>query len=525
MQEPFDSGRWLPPKAAGFGLPDDAMDGTRPPKTTRTNPWLVAAAWFTIAAVIATILISQAVLNASLDDDPNPDDPIGLLLSRMQMQYIVGASKLAPGNARLNADLYDAALQFNLGTVAQRQRFLPVAAEIAGREEARDHLFQLQHDVFEMEERQSDPAFELTEAQHNVNTALDVLYGDDTVDGPEAVAELTDDQRALLVQELEWFGELALHPEGVDDSAARQAVLAPATRVMATLVTVAILSVVLGLVGFIGLIVMIVLLTRGKFSSSIDPGRVAHGIYAETFAIWLVGFFLLQEGIAVVFEKQLLPDSWQMPMVLIGFFASLVALGWPVVRGATFSDVRKDIGLTLGHSPGLEPLLGPMCYIVGLPIVGLGLVMTLVLMLLQGALAMGGAGTELIFTPTGGAAHPVILEVAGGNWSARIQVLLLAAVAAPIVEETMFRGVLYRHLRDGYRRQGFVISVILSTALSSFVFAIIHPQGWVAVPLLMSLAVVFCLAREWRGTLIPSILVHGISNGLVLTLLIVVLSG
>ncbi len=80
----------------------------------------------------------------------------------------------------------------------------------------------------------------------------------------------------------------------------------------------------------------------------------------------------------------------------------------------------------------------------------------------------------------------------------------------------MFRGVLYRHLRDATGGAGRVLSVVLSAAPSALVFAIIHPQGWVAVPALMALAVSFSLAREWRGTLIPCMIVHGISNGVVL---------
>jgi membrane protease YdiL (CAAX protease family) len=49
---------------------------------------------------------------------------------------------------------------------------------------------------------------------------------------------------------------------------------------------------------------------------------------------------------------------------------------------------------------------------------------------------------------------------------------------------------------------------------------VIHPQGLEAVPILMALAFTFCLVREWRGSLVPAMIAHGISNGLVLTLLI-----
>jgi membrane protease YdiL (CAAX protease family) len=87
----------------------------------------------------------------------------------------------------------------------------------------------------------------------------------------------------------------------------------------------------------------------------------------------------------------------------------------------------------------------------------------------------------------------------------------------------MFRGVLYRHLRDGSRWLGTAASVIFSGTVNAFIFAAIHPQGWIAIPALMSLAYAFIIMREWRGTLIPCMVIHGLSNGIVMTLVILVL--
>jgi membrane protease YdiL (CAAX protease family) len=98
-------------------------------------------------------------------------------------------------------------------------------------------------------------------------------------------------------------------------------------------------------------------------------------------------------------------------------------------------------------------------------------------------------------------------------------VLLLASVVAPIVEETMFRGVLYRHLREASCRWGSVLSILFSALASSFVFAAIHPQGWLGIPVLMALAIAFALAREWRRSLLPAMIAHGINNGVGLLVL------
>lgn len=83
----------------------------------------------------------------------------------------------------------------------------------------------------------------------------------------------------------------------------------------------------------------------------------------------------------------------------------------------------------------------------------------------------------------------------------------------------MFRGLLYFHLRDASRRLGVVVSVGFSLLCSGFIFAVIHPQGWVGVPVLAMLATGFALAREWRGSLWSAIIAHGINNAMV-TLLV-----
>ena len=97
-----------------------------------------------------------------------------------------------------------------------------------------------------------------------------------------------------------------------------------------------------------------------------------------------------------------------------------------------------------------------------------------------------------------------------------------ALVMAPIVEETMFRGVLHRHLRDATAWLGYAASALASATVASLMFAAIHPQGWIAAPILMSLAFAFTLFREWRGTLVPAMVAHSISNGLVMWLLIAI---
>jgi membrane protease YdiL (CAAX protease family) len=87
----------------------------------------------------------------------------------------------------------------------------------------------------------------------------------------------------------------------------------------------------------------------------------------------------------------------------------------------------------------------------------------------------------------------------------------LVCVFAPVIEETMFRGALFHHFR---RRWGWLIS---ATAIAS-IFAIIHPQGWVAFPALYAIAMVLAALREWRGSIIAPMAAHALNNFIVLTL-------
>jgi membrane protease YdiL (CAAX protease family) len=88
----------------------------------------------------------------------------------------------------------------------------------------------------------------------------------------------------------------------------------------------------------------------------------------------------------------------------------------------------------------------------------------------------------------------------------------------------MFRGVFYRHLREATRRGGLAASLLVSGLVNSFLFAAVHPQGLLAVPVLMALALGFTLAREWRGSLLAGMVAHGLNNGLVALLMFTVLS-
>ncbi len=239
----------------------------------------------------------------------------------------------------------------------------------------------------------------------------------------------------------------------------------------------------------------------GAMRSSIAlTGRGA--LYAETFAIWFALFVGLQFAIAIVLHTIGL-DALLMPAALLGMFASLAALAWPVTRGVAWSQVRQDVGLHAGRGFFREVLVGPLVYASGLPLMAAGLVVY----------AIAKSQVPDAAQPS----HPIVEQFAGGGWGV-VSIYLLACVAAPIVEETAFRGILYRHLRESGRWFGAVLAAVISTAISSVLFAGIHPQGLLFIPVLGGLATAFCIGREWRGSLISCMVAHAINNAVTVTL-------
>jgi membrane protease YdiL (CAAX protease family) len=130
-----------------------------------------------------------------------------------------------------------------------------------------------------------------------------------------------------------------------------------------------------------------------------------------------------------------------------------------------------------------------------------------------GLAAGAGASPEDPLESPAVPSHPVVGEMADGGGF--LAVAFLACVVAPLVEETFFRGALYRHLREATGLRGRLPSAVVSALASGFLFAAVHPQGPLAIPLLMAVSFPLCLAREWRGSLLAPMAAHAFHNGLV----------
>lgn len=110
-----------------------------------------------------------------------------------------------------------------------------------------------------------------------------------------------------------------------------------------------------------------------------------------------------------------------------------------------------------------------------------------------------------------------MLRMIKSSRSVLYTIAILSVVTAPLIEEVVYRGILYSAFQRSF---GQVAAVGLVTLL----FALVHvPQYWPSVStifLLTLLSLILTLLRVYSGNLLPSIILHTVFNGLQSLLLI-----
>lgn len=300
-------------------------------------------------------------------------------------------------------------------------------------------------------------------------------------------------QREQLVARHGWYGRLALTHGRPGDDPERRAALRPAVRTALVMLTATFAVLAALLTGLVLLVIALVRWFDGKLVGAYRPAHAPTGPFLEAFAAYIAGMV----GLAVLLRWLLgerLVSTWFIVVVL-----PLVFL-WPLLRGVARTELRKGLGWHTGRGFWREVGAGVVGYVAGLPILAAGAVVSLVLQ------RYSGSDTS----------HPIVEELGGGPLQT-LQLFVLAAVWAPLVEETMFRGALYHHLRAHFAWP-------VAAALVAVLFAAVHPQGWAAIPVLGGIAFSFAAIREWRGSIIAPVVAHAINNGAVTLLLVTMLA-
>ncbi|MGE6415583.1 CPBP family intramembrane glutamic endopeptidase [Planococcus kocurii] len=86
-----------------------------------------------------------------------------------------------------------------------------------------------------------------------------------------------------------------------------------------------------------------------------------------------------------------------------------------------------------------------------------------------------------------------------------------AAIISPIYEEIFYRGFLYRFFSIRY-------GVLSGMMISSIIFTVVHIPTFNTLPVNFVSGLIFSWVYQKTGSIIPSILIHGIFNGIAVIL-------
>ena len=449
-------------------FPPPAPPGDYPAPTTRPYSVAIAtAAWAIILACVGCV----AYLSWRSAQRPARIEATQDVQLLMTSRVIVGMFHHQPKGNAAAATMSAQAIEKLASTAGPKQQLLLVSVigELEGRQAAQAALEKSANRLNDARDRSDIPT-------------LRTIYSH----GPSSVSA---EQRTALVAHEGWFGKLALSFGVPDNDPQRAAVLHTATR--AAIAGTAFEAVVgLGvLAGLALLITAIVLVATGRLHRCYGPASFQTTAFLESFALYLPGFLII-EVLAQRFLRgpMIVGAILTLPWIL---FAAL----WPRLRGVSWEGLKGGLGWYSGQGVLREAASGVVGYMAGLPVIAMGALLAYVL--------ASRTKTDM--------SHPIVFSDLRSAWGI-VQIYLLASVFAPLVEETMFRGALFNHLRQWH-------GWLVSAGVSSLLFAAVHPQGWAAIPAIGSIGLVLAGIREWRGTFIASVTAHALNNAVVTTLM------
>jgi membrane protease YdiL (CAAX protease family) len=307
-----------------------------------------------------------------------------------------------------------------------------------------------------------------------------------------------------------FFAEVALTHHLPPDNPERAALLTGGATMIAVMMTALGVGALAVLVGVVLFVVAVVQASRGKMRAALVPPEPGGSVYLEVFALF-VGGFLLLKGVTTLLAMAFPTATWLGAAAIVLQWGLLAVVFWPRLRGMSGERFAGTIGWHTGRGFWREVGWGVLGYLAGLPVYLAGLALT-VLALFIATLVRGlsSGGEPPLPSET-------IFEIIGSSPPLELVLFFsLAVLWAPLCEESVFRGALYRHFRG---RWGVAAAALGSATL----FGFMHGYGPLFVFPLIALGTVFAVMREWRGSLIAPMTAHFLHNGTVTVLLLVML--
>jgi membrane protease YdiL (CAAX protease family) len=280
----------------------------------------------------------------------------------------------------------------------------------------------------------------------------------------------------------------------------------------------AVVATFVGLLLAMGLIAWFIFLLRGLPAARfVKPAQWTARDVFETFILWLflqaliahVASQIAGQGMAVLVTSYVVAAAlalvwlWRASLAKQGI--GLSALGWrsapavsarpspqqPALRAAPTKSGRS----LAGHAFLKHVFTGVVGYTAALPVVA--------------AILVGLRLWKGDLFPS----HPLIpMFSQAPDWTTKAAILFLAIVAAPLVEETFFRGVLYPAMRRRLRPFN-------ARLASAFIFAAAHLEAVGFIPLLF-LGVVFAYLYDRTDSLVAPAVAHALTNAVSLVILL-----
>ncbi len=245
---------------------------------------------------------------------------------------------------------------------------------------------------------------------------------------------------------------------------------------------------------------IIVLITRaasGTLVARTDRPGVPGSIYIEAFLVFLtsfmalhVGFPLVMSALGVVKPGETVP-GWVLTSRLLLQWSLMATIFWPVLRGVPWEEWKRHVGWRCEKGVRREIGEGLIGYGGTLPALLLAAIVVAVSMLMRkGAAPPENPIAEMLTETTG------------------FDLLLLfgmMTIWAPIVEESFFRGMLFGRLRGS-------MGVVGAALLSGLWFGLMHGYSGILLLPVITIGVCFAFVREWRGSLVPTVVAHAVHN-------------
>lgn len=418
---------------------------------------------------------------------PTMADPIALTIELMVKLARSGFADDPSARAGIVAQI-DAASLSPDASVADRLRGAIAIAEVEGKEEGLKRLDKIEPEAIEKAGLEDDAAMLRT-----------MLTGD--------AGSVSGEQADTLIARHGWFGRLALLLDAPKESPDRAELLRGGGYLIAMAALLCVV-VVVALVGGLMCAVIAGFKIAGTLSGrgpprALVPPSPGGSVYLETTAVFILCFLGMHTLLGVWAESSGASDSTKISVTLVAQWCLLPTIFWARLRGVPWARWRREIGWHAPRGVLREIGAGLFMYLAGLPVLAFAMLVTIAIV------AVRAAFYHQAGEPAPSPDNPLLRLIAESEPWQMALLVLLATAWAPIVEESIFRGSLFRHLRS---RRG----VLASAIVSALFFGILHSYEILLLAPVISLGFVFALMREWRGSVIPSAVAHAFHNGTIM---------